>query len=49
MVFFKWKGKTVLKGLQSQIFLVNINVADEGEAERVMAKITGNFKHGNEK
>jgi len=50
-VFIFWKGKQVmiLKGKESEKFLTKILNADELEAQLIMAKITGNFKRGNER
>ena len=50
-VFIAWYGKQVmiLKGKESERFLAKIENADELEAQLIMAKITGNFKRGNEK
>ncbi len=50
-VFVYWKGKqvTILKGEESKRFLAKVENADCKEAQLIMAKITGNFKHGNEK
>jgi len=50
-VFISWYGKEVmiLKGKESDKFLAKIASADELEAQLIMAKITGNFKRGNEK
>lgn len=50
-VFICWYGKEVmiLKGKESEKFLSKIANADELEAQLIMAKITGNFKRGNEK
>lgn len=50
-VFILWYGKqvTILKGTQSEKFLAKIESADELESQLIMAKITGNFKRGNEK
>lgn len=50
-VFISWHGKQVmiLKGKASEKFLAKIADADELEAQLIMAKITGNFKHGNER
>jgi hypothetical protein len=49
-VFLFWQGKQVmiLKGPQAQKFLVRIAGLEGKAAQLVMAKITGNFKHGNE-
>ncbi|WP_254450559.1 hypothetical protein [Cohnella herbarum] len=50
-VFIYWMGKqvTILTGKASDKFLRAIDGKDHKEAQLVMAKITGNFKHGNEK
>jgi len=50
-VFIFWHGKQVmiLKGKESEKFIAKIEKADKMEAQLIMAKITGNFKHGNEK
>jgi hypothetical protein len=50
-VFIYWHEKQVmiLKGKDSEKFLSRIENADSKEAQLIMAKITGNFKHGNEK
>jgi hypothetical protein len=50
-VFIFWYGKQVmiLKGKESEKFLAKVEKADTLESQLIMAKITGNFKHGNEK
>jgi len=50
-VFIFWQGKQVmiLKGKESKKFLSKISTADAIESQLIMAKITGNFKRGNEK
>lgn len=50
-VFIFWYGKQVkiLKGKEAQKFLTKIAGLDHKEAQLVMAKITGNFKRGNER
>ena len=50
-VFIFWNGKrvTTLRGEESEQFLMKMQGASIREAQLVMAKITGNFKHGNEK
>lgn len=50
-VFISWHGKqvTVLSSKKAEDFIVAIELADEKEAQLIMAKVTGNFKHGNEK
>ena len=50
-VFLFWHGKQVkiLKGTQAQKFLEDVDGMDSREAQLVIAKITGNFKRGNER
>lgn len=50
-VFIFWEEKQVkiLKGKESEKFLAKIAKADAFESQLIMAKITGNFKRGNEK
>ncbi|WP_291579239.1 hypothetical protein [Clostridium sp. UBA6640] len=50
-VFIYWYGKQVkiLRGKESERFLAKIKSADGKELQLIMAKITGNFKRGNEK
>ncbi|MBP1753859.1 MAG: hypothetical protein H6Q59_257 [Firmicutes bacterium] len=50
-VFLYWHCKLVmiLKEKDSKKFLERIENAELKEAQLIMAKITGNFKHGNEK
>ncbi|OME94884.1 MULTISPECIES: hypothetical protein [Paenibacillus] len=50
-VFIYWMGKQVkiLSGKDSDKFLSRVTGADFKEAQLMMAKVTGNFKRGNEK
>ncbi len=50
-VSISWKNKEVmiLKGDNAEKFLADIAGADEYENQLAMAKITGNFKRGNER
>lgn len=50
-VFITWQGKQVmiLKGASAQKFLAQIEALEETEAQLLMAKLTGNFKRGNER
>ncbi|MDF2904689.1 MAG: hypothetical protein K0R34_10 [Herbinix sp.] len=50
-VFIFWHDKMVmiLKEKDRDKFLARIENADSKEAQLIMAKVTGNFKHGNEK
>ncbi|MFN8384457.1 MAG: hypothetical protein U0V02_21135 [Anaerolineales bacterium] len=49
-VLIYWHGKqvTVLKGRDAQKFLADIASADSMQAQMLMARVTGHFKHGNE-
>ncbi len=49
-VFIAWHGKQImiLKDKAAQNFVVKISGLEDKQAQLVMAKITGNFKHGNE-
>lgn len=50
-IFVTWRGNTVttLKGRDADRFLARIAGLDRREAQLVMAKLTGNFKRGNER
>ncbi len=50
-VFIYWYGKhvVILKEKESNKFLARVKNADLKEKQLIMAKVTGNFKHGNEK
>jgi len=50
-VFLYWYMKQVkiLKGFAAQEFLEDIANVDQREAQLVMARVTGNFKRGNER
>ncbi|MBS4537726.1 hypothetical protein GOQ27_04585 [Clostridium sp. D2Q-11] len=50
-IFIFWEGKQVkiLKGKESKKFLSKISTAGTIESQLIMAKVTGNFKRGNEK
>jgi hypothetical protein len=50
-VFIAWYGKQVmiLKDKAAQRFLASVAELDQRAAQLVMAKITGNFKRGNER
>ncbi len=50
-VAISWHGKqvTILKGKAAQSFLSKIADCDDYQAQLLMAKATGNFKHGNER
>ena len=50
-VFLLYHGKLVrtLDGEKAARFVAQVEDAGESEAQLIMAKITGNFKRGNEK
>jgi hypothetical protein len=50
-VFVYWHDKhvTTLAGKDARKFLDRIESLDGKDAQLVMAKVTGNFKHGNER
>ncbi|QLY81519.1 hypothetical protein HZF06_08020 [Clostridium intestinale] len=50
-VFIYWSGKlvTILKEKESSKFLARIKNTNSKAGQLIMAKATGNFKHGNEK
>lgn len=50
-VFISWCGKqvTTLSGNKAEKFLAEIADAEDKKSQLIMAKATGNFKHGNEK
>lgn len=50
-VFIFWYEKQVmiLKGKESEKFLSKVAKTDTKDSQLVMAKITGNFKRGNER
>jgi len=50
-VFISCHGKqvTTLSGSKAEAFIADIEGSDRKEAQLIMAKITGNFKRGNEK
>lgn len=50
-VFIAWNGKTVttLAGKDAERFLAKIAGLTDRDAQLVMAKATGNFRHGNER
>jgi len=50
-VFIYWNGKiiTTLTGKKAESFILAISATEGKDAQLIMAKATGNFKHGNEK
>lgn len=50
-VFITWQGRQVLtlKGPDARRFLARIAGRDAAGVQLALAKITGNFKHGNER
>lgn len=49
-VFISWRGKrvTILRGKAAEKFITAVNSADAMQAQLLMARATGHFKHGNE-
>ncbi len=49
-VFVHWQGKlvTTLRGKAAEKFLISMTDADTAQAQLLMARVTGHFKHGNE-
>ena len=49
-VFIRWNGKQVLalKGTAAEKFLASVANVNAQQAQLVMARITGHFKHGTE-
>jgi hypothetical protein len=50
-VFIHWNGKQImiLKGESANKFINSIKQADSQQAQLLMARVTGHFKHGNER
>lgn len=50
-VLISWHGRhvTTLKGATAGRFISQIDAADRKQAQLLMARATGNFKHGNER
>jgi hypothetical protein len=50
-VFIHWLGKhiTTLRGKAAEKFLKSMADADPAQAQLLMARVTGHFKHGNER
>ena len=51
LVLIYWHGKhvTTLSGKKAEKFVSQVEDADDREAQLVMARVTGNFKRGNER
>ncbi len=50
-VFIQWKGKqvTILRGKEAEKFIAAVADVDDLQAQLIMARVTGHFKHGNER
>jgi hypothetical protein len=50
-VFIHWRGRQIiiLKGKTAEKFMTSIAQADTQQAQLLMARVTGHFKHGNER
>ena len=49
-VFIHWHGRQImiLKGESAEKFITSIEQAESQQAQLLMARVTGHFKHGNE-
>jgi hypothetical protein len=50
-VFIHWHGRQImiLKGESAKKIIASIRQADSQQAQLLMARVTGHFKHGNER
>ncbi|NTW03118.1 MAG: hypothetical protein HGA19_17870 [Oscillochloris sp.] len=50
-VFVRWHGRTVttLKGKAAERFLARVSATDAAGVQLEMARVTGNFRRGNER
>lgn len=50
-VFISWRGSQVmiLKGSRADSFILRVSALDDAGQQLAMARITGNFKRGNER
>ena len=50
-MFISWHGRrvTALRGVKARRFIADIENAEGRDAQLMMAKATGHFKHGNER
>ena len=50
-LFIHWheRQNMVLKGSSAEKFISSIDKTDSQQAQLIMAKVTGHFKHGNER
>ena len=50
-VFIHWRGRQImiLKGESAKKFMAAVAQADVQQAQLLMARVTGHFKHGNER
>ena len=50
-VFIHWHGRQImiLKGKTADKFIASIEQSDSQQAQLLMARVTGHFKHGNER
>jgi len=49
LISYEGKHVTTLSGYNAKNFIARIENAEDKEAQLIMAKVTGNFKRGNEK
>jgi hypothetical protein len=50
-VFVAWKGKRVatIAGREAERLIARLAGADQQQTQLLLAEVTGNFKHGNER
>ena len=48
-VFHKGRIAATLRGQQAQEFLVEVESGEFADGQQLMARLTGNYKHGNER
>ena len=49
VVTYRGRAATTLRGKAATRFLARVSGAEEDTAQHVMARVTGNFKRGNER
>ena len=49
MIFWRQQQVMIVKGKKAAQLILKLKAANPDEAEMILAKITGNFKRGNEK
>ena len=49
LVFHRGRTAATLRGAKAQRFSRDVAAMDHGEQQQLMARLTGNYKHGNER